>query len=60
MREVRRKVERAGFKTYTQVVNTKEGARTRVRVGPFEDRAKAQQAADGIRQLGLSPSVLTL
>ena len=42
--DVRQKLERAGLKSYTQVVNTKEGQRTRVRVGPFDGRAAADKA----------------
>lgn len=59
-REARTKVERAGMKTYTQVVDTKDGKRTRVRVGPFTSRAEADKAAARIRALDLSASVLTL
>ena len=59
-REARSKVERAGLKTYTQVVDTKDGKRTRVRVGPFADRAEADKAAARIKALDLSASVLTL
>ena len=59
-REVRTKVERAGLKTYTQVVDTKDGKRTRVRVGPFTNRAEADKAAARIKALDLSASVLTL
>ena len=59
-REARSKVERAGLKTYTQVVDTKDGKRTRVRVGPFSDRAEADKAAARIKALDLSASVLTL
>lgn len=59
-REARTKVERAGLKTYTQVVDTKEGKRTRVRVGPFANRAEADKAAARIKALDLSASVLTL
>lgn len=59
-REARSKVERAGMKTYTQVVDTRDGKRTRVRVGPFADRAEADRAAARIRALSLSASVLTL
>lgn len=59
-REARTKVERSGMKTYTQVVDTKDGKRTRVRVGPFSDRAEADKAAARIRALDLSASVLTL
>ena len=59
-REARTKVERAGLKTYTQVVDTKDGKRTRVRVGPFANRADADKAAARIKALDLSASVLTL
>lgn len=58
--EVRSKLERAGLKTYTQAVNTKDGKRTRVRVGPFDQRSDADQAAARIKGLGLAASVLTL
>jgi DedD protein len=59
-REVRQKVEHAGLKTYTQVVETKDGRRIRVRVGPFALRAEADKAAEKIKKLDLSAAVLTL
>jgi len=59
-REVRLKVEKAGLKTYTQVVETKDGRRIRVRVGPFAGRTEADQAAEKIKKLDLSAAVLTL
>ncbi|MEO7939698.1 MAG: SPOR domain-containing protein [Burkholderiaceae bacterium] len=59
-REVRRKVESTGLKTYTQVVGTPDGDRTRVRVGPFSDRAEADKAAEKIRKLNLAAAILTL
>ncbi len=59
-REARTKVERSGLKTFVQVVDTKDGKRTRVRVGPFNNRADADKAAGKIRALELSASVLTL
>jgi DedD protein len=58
--DVRAKIEKAGFKTYTQVATTKEGPRTRVRVGPFASRDEADKAARKIKQLQLQPQVLTL
>jgi DedD protein len=58
--EVRLKVERAGLKTYTHVADTKEGRRTRVRVGPFATKAEADRAAEKIRRLELPATVLTL
>ena len=58
--EVRSKLERSGLKTYTQTVDTKDGKRTRVRVGPYEQRGDADKAAARIKGLGLAASVLTL
>lgn len=58
--EVRVKLERAGLKTYTQVVQPKEGKRIRVRVGPFESKAEADKVVDRIKKLDLSGSVLEL
>lgn len=59
-REARTRLERAGLKTYTQVVETKDGKRVRVRVGPLASRAEADKAASRIKGLGLTASVLTL
>lgn len=59
-REVRQKLERAGLKTYTQVADTKEGKRIRVRVGPFASKADADKAASKIKGLDLPAAVLTL
>lgn len=59
-RETRLKVEHAGLKTYTQVAETKDGKRIRVRVGPFATRAEADRAAQKIKGLELPAAVLTL
>lgn len=59
-REARQRLERAGLKTYTQEVQTKEGARIRVRVGPYGQRADADKAAERIKALSLPASVLSL
>lgn len=59
-REARLKVEKAGLKTYTQVVEPKEGKRIRVRVGPFETKADAEKAAEKIKKLDLPASILEL
>jgi len=58
--DVRQKLERAGLKTYTQVAETKEGKRIRVRVGPFASKAEADKAASKIKSLDLPAAVLTL
>ncbi len=59
-REARMRVERAGLKTYTQVVETKDGRRIRVRVGPYAQRTDADKAAGKIKSLDLPASVLAL
>lgn len=59
-REVRLKLERAGIKTYAQVVETKDGKRIRVRVGPFDGKAEAEKAAARIKGLNLPVSILLL
>lgn len=59
-REVRRKVEKAGLKTYTNVADTKEGKRIRVRVGPFASKTDADKAAGKLKGLDLPAAVLTL
>ena len=52
-REARSKLERAGIATYIQVIDTSEGKRTRVRVGPFGSRSEAEAAAKKVKALGL-------
>ena len=59
-KEARAKLERAGLKTYTQVVETKDGQRTRVRVGPFSDKTQAEGSAAKIKALDLPASILVL
>ena len=54
------KVERLGLKTYTQAVETADGKRIRVRVGPFNSRDEADKVAAKVRGGGLSSAVLTL
>lgn len=58
--EARMKLERIGLTTYTQITNTPDGPRTRVRLGPFATRDEAAKAAAKARTLGLSASILTL
>lgn len=61
LREVRRKLENAGLKTYTQAVDGKDGKRTtRVRIGPFESRSEAEKTAARIRKLDLPANLIKL
>ena len=60
IREVRSKLEQAGLKTYTQVVEKDGKSTTRIRVGPFENKEEADKAAARIRKLDLPAAVLKL
>jgi len=60
LREARQKTERLGLKTYTQVIKTPAGERTRVRVGPYATRAEAEAAGARLRAAGLPAAILTL
>ncbi|MEJ5990481.1 SPOR domain-containing protein [Ramlibacter sp. PS3R-8] len=59
-RLAQQKLERAGFKNYTNVAETKDGTRIRVRAGPFASRAEADKAAEKIKGLDLPAAVLSL
>ncbi|MDE2419189.1 MAG: SPOR domain-containing protein [Burkholderiales bacterium] len=59
-REARQKLEKAGLKTYTQVVQTPDGKRIRVRVGPYESKAEVDKVADKIKKLDLPAAILEL
>lgn len=60
LREVRAKVDRLGFKTYTQVVDAEGQRRTRVRVGPFTTKAEADKVAAKLKAAGLPVAMLSL
>ena len=60
LRDARAKIEGLGLKTYTQVIDTEAGQRTRVRVGPFNTREEAEAIAAKVKRSGLPESVLTL
>jgi DedD protein len=60
VREARAKVEKLGLASYTQVVETSSGSRTRVRLGPFGTRDEAEKAAAKLKAAGLPGAVLTL
>ena len=60
VREVRSKIEKAGLKTYTQVAETKEGKRVRVRLGPFASRDEADKAVGKLKHLNFQAQILSL
>jgi DedD protein len=59
-RLAQQKLDRAGLKNYTNVAETKNGPRIRVRAGPFASRAEADRAAEKIKGLALPAAILSL
>lgn len=59
-RDVRHKLEKAGLKTYTHVAETKEGKRTRVRLGPFASKDEADKTVARLKAMNLQATILTL
>lgn len=60
VKEARAKVEKLGFKTYTQQAQIEGAQRTRVRVGPFATRDEANQVVNKLKAAGITAAVLTL
>ena len=54
------KLTAAGIKSYTQKVQTGQGERTRLRVGPYTDRAEAERMLKKVKAAGLPGTVLLL
>lgn len=53
-RQLQEKLAANGVKSYTEVVETRQGKRTRVRVGPFATREAAEQALGKLKASGFS------
>jgi cell division septation protein DedD len=51
------KLQDAGLPAQSQPIRSAKGARTRVRVGPFETRVEAERVAEKIRSLQLEALV---
>ena len=58
VREARDKLAVAGYKSYAEKLDSKEGEFTRVRAGPFAAREVAEAARDKIRTLGFSSAAV--
>lgn len=54
------KAGKAGVRAYTETVQTAQGARTRVRVGPFNSREAAEQSRARLKNGGVDASVVSL
>ncbi|MCS6945631.1 MAG: SPOR domain-containing protein [Sutterellaceae bacterium] len=57
-RELSERLRKAGFTPFTEKIETREGVRYRVRVGPYASREEAQRAQAGLRALGISSTLV--
>jgi DedD protein len=53
------RLRKAGFAPFTEKVDTADGVRFRVRVGPYPTRDEAQRAQARLRALGVSATLVT-
>lgn len=60
MLAARQKLEKMGYKTYIQDVDTPSGKRTRVRVGPFGSRPEAEAVAAKVKASGMQANIYAL
>jgi DedD protein len=58
-KQARDKAAAAGFSTYTEKLQSKEGEQTRVRAGPFGTRESAEKAREKLKALGIPVGQVT-
>lgn len=54
VRNLQKKLGELGIKTYTEALNSPQGNKTRVRAGPFANRAAAEKALEKMKRIGVS------
>jgi DedD protein len=58
-RELSERLKKAGLPPYTETVQTAEGTRYRVRVGPYATREEAERVRTRLKSLGISANIVT-
>jgi DedD protein len=53
-KQLQQKLSTNGIRSYTEVLKTAHGEKTRVRAGPYENRDEAEKVLDQIKALGLN------
>jgi DedD protein len=59
-RELAERLKKGGFTTYTEVVETKDGVRHRVRIGPYATREDAEKARARLKAQGINGNLVAL
>jgi DedD protein len=54
------RLKKAGFAPYTETIESKDGTRHRVRVGPYATRDDAERARSRLKTLGINANLVTL
>jgi DedD protein len=57
--QMRKKIAEKGVSCYTENLDTPKGAKIRLRCGPYQDRAEAQQALDTLKAAGFGGILVT-
>lgn len=60
LKAARAKLEKLGYKSYTQDVESPTGKRTRVRVGPYASKQEAEAVAAKVKAAGMQAAILSL
>lgn len=58
VKQLRAKLAAGGFKSYTEKVNTPQGTKTRLRIGPYAARTDAEKARDKLKAAGMAGIVV--
>ncbi len=53
-KQLQQKLSANGIRSYTEVLKTAHGEKTRVRAGPYENRDEAEKVLDQVKALGLN------
>jgi len=59
-RELVEQLKKGGFTTYTEIVETKDGVRHRVRIGPYATREDAEKARARLKAQGINGNLVAL
>ncbi|MEF8746258.1 MAG: SPOR domain-containing protein, partial [Candidatus Accumulibacter propinquus] len=54
VKQLQGKISSAGVNTYTEVLDSPDGKKTRVRAGPFPNREAADKALEKLKRIGVS------
>ena len=59
-RELVERLKKGGFTTFTEIVETKDGVRHRVRIGPYATREDAEKARARLKAQGINGNLVAL